>query len=349
MSRKPLDLIDPSEAIPVLIDLQRHRLFCIKMQSVLERKIDSRIVSIMNFSPDYQGLSLDAQHKIAAKIRAQIEKDGMDGLPMATGLFASSLAMSVPMFRDVAAARAPFDNHRADVEKRQKQVIQRLAVWPWLKSGKHERLTLGQGFAEKGAAIILGEAGSPSGYDTVSRFWKRLNVGLADDGGIQRKKSGMNQEQAMRMGYKPQRRAEMWMLADSMYKHQVTHAEDCPCLACAKKAQKARADEDQKENDALRGPVPPLASTEADDLPDGSTRPVYRAKNPYGLVYIEEYNKFRDAGKIHGHAFNHGRRVMWKEVLLDFWSAWRAATRRLTSEARMPPVILIPELSDASD
>jgi hypothetical protein len=294
----PFDAKTPIDnAVAMLINLQRGRIFSIRMQSTFDRKTDSYIVSVLSRSGEYEHLSLKAKHEIAARIRKSICTESGD-LPIPQGsVAAEALSLSTLLIKEMGEARGPIDRHRKDFETRMEQIVKKLPVYKFIKKGKHPRLTLGQGFAAKGMAIVLGEAGNPSNYATIARFWKRLCVGIVDNERQQRK-SGLSQDEVLRIGYKPERRAEMWMLADSMYKHQVTHAAKCPCLKCT---------EGKKS------------------VGDGPT-PLFEAKNAYGHVFIEEYYKCRrERGATHGHAYAHARRVMWKEALLDFWQAWRAA------------------------
>ncbi len=249
------------------------------------------------------------------------------------------------MIRQIGESRKPIDLHRLDFEKKMVELIRRTPAWAFIKAGQHPRLKLGQGFAEKGAAIIIGEAGDPLNYPRVNFFWKRLGVGIWN-GERQQRRKGLSQEETLAMGYKPSRRAEMWALADSMYKHQVRHAKTCWCKKCS---DKNFGDEDGQiqgvgnDHAAIATPSPEPESMAAGDQAalvrndqsnavssavDPDARPIYEAKGNYGPVFIAAYNKFRDRGNSHAHAKNHGTRMMWKECLRDFWQAWRTAHSR---------------------
>jgi len=75
-----------------------------------------------------------------------------------------------------------------------------------------------KGFNIRGMAKIIGECGDLSNYATISRLWKRLGLAVIDGRAQCRVKS--DKAKAVQQGYVPRRRAELWNIADSMFKHQ---------------------------------------------------------------------------------------------------------------------------------
>jgi hypothetical protein len=305
------DFISPEEA-GVLVTQQRARMFCIKMQRRVTQATNQYIVSLMDHSRELKELNRKEKFSVAERIRAHIEKHGeiggMSGVIAGDDLFGHALGVSINLIMQSAMSRAPYDAMREEEEERMEHVIGNFAP-PAVRTFIENTA----GFGWKGAAIIIGEAGYPPNYGTVSRFWKRLGMAVID-GERQQRKAGLTQEEVLRIGYKPARRAEMWALADSCYKHQVgKHADTCQCNRCTTGSATAALD---------TGAIP-----------------VFQAKGKYGLDFIRAYNTFRERGKTHGHAYNHGRRIMWKAILRDFWVAWRDQTSFEAQAKYVPPAL----------
>jgi hypothetical protein len=109
----------------------------------------------------------------------------------------------------------PWDAHRNQTEKAMRKLARSLHVWPWVESVA--------GFGDLGLAIVIGETGDLSNYATKERVWKRLGLAVID-GERQQRKSSV--EAAAAHGYNPKRRAEVWTVADSLFKHQWRGAKD---------------------------------------------------------------------------------------------------------------------------
>jgi hypothetical protein len=104
---------------------------------------------------------------------------------------------------------------REGVEKQMRKIARSLPIWLWVESVA--------GFGDLGLAIILAEAGCGFtgrgllDYATKEKLWKRLGLAVIE-GERQRRKTDL--ELAEKHAYNPARRAEIWAIADSMFRHQ---------------------------------------------------------------------------------------------------------------------------------
>src|SRR5690606_39253792 len=121
-----------------------------------------------------------------------------------------ALSACVPIIIRSAAAREAWDKLRADTEKEMARLARTLPVWPWVESV--------EGFGAIGLAKIVGEAGDLSNYATKERLWKRLGLAVLD--GMRQGNPGKaaSAEDWTAHGYNPRRRAEIWMIADSLFR-----------------------------------------------------------------------------------------------------------------------------------
>lgn len=213
-----------SANIAALVELQKQRVFCIKSQSRCDRSCEAFIARYLGYKAEQPEGERAVAWKLAAKIRKDIEKGGQTVVdPQPTNATeagdngrepdASQLAVAIvacaPIVLNSAASRVAWDNHRAQVEKQMRKLAQSLPVYSWATKIK--------GFGDLGVAIIVGEAGDLSLYATKERVWKRLGLAVID-GERQQRKAGA--EAALAHGYNPRRRAEIWTLADSLFRHQ---------------------------------------------------------------------------------------------------------------------------------
>lgn len=179
-------------------------------------------------------------------------------------------------------SRQVWDNLRAAAEKHMEERARQLPVWPWVDQVR--------GAGALGLAILVGEAGNLGSYRDKSALWKRL--GLAVIGGIRQQK--ISGAAALEHGYSPTRRAECWVLADSLGRAQ------------------RRADRDEDGND-------PKKSGKSVAVPG-------HALGPYG----EHYSRRRahlivarpDITPAHQHA--EATRYAFKAFIRDLRAAWRA-------------------------
>lgn len=110
------------------------------------------------------------------------------------------------------AAIAHFDKSVRPIERELEKLAKRLPIAPWAKT------VTGLGWGS--IAAIVGEAGDLSQYPSVAGVWKRMGLAVIDGDGRQRKVA--NADAALIHGYSPERRSVVWVMADSMSKHQRT-------------------------------------------------------------------------------------------------------------------------------
>ena len=134
------------------------------------------------------------------------------------GQFRAALAACTPIILNSATSRDTWDKHRNRTEKAMRKLARSLPAWEWVEGIA--------GFGDLGLGIIVGETGDLFGYATKERVWKRLGLAVIK-GERQQRKSGA--EAAAAHGYSPSRRAEIWTIADSLFRHQWHSAkEDAP-------------------------------------------------------------------------------------------------------------------------
>lgn len=191
----------------------------------------------------------------------------------------------------------PFDKLLAGTEKTLRKLTVQHPVWrAW---GEAVR-----GFGPLSLAIIIGEAGDLAGYRTHSAFWHRMCVGLVD-GEIQRKRRGISQEEAMRVGYDEERRAASWRVFDSLFRAQWRGARD--------------ADGKKPEESGKPVAVPAHAL--------GRYGEVYARRKAYELARNDELQLTAF------HIERRARRYTEKRLLRDLWLAWRRAAQHT------PPIV----------
>jgi len=212
-----------------LVGLQKQRRFCIKSQQRGDRSTEAFIATSLGYRNELSEADRTALFKRAATIRRSVEKGGRpttdnqrrnapDAGEEATLVLATMAQMPpacVPIILHNAIARKAWDGLRNDTEKQMCKLARELPGYTWAKTVK--------GFGDLGFAIIIGETGALSRYATKERVWKRLGLAVIDG---ERQQRARGAEQAAAHGYNPQRRAEVWSLADSMFRHQWRGAKD---------------------------------------------------------------------------------------------------------------------------
>ncbi|MDB5531596.1 MAG: hypothetical protein JWR51_4699 [Devosia sp.] len=129
----------------------------------------------------------------------------MDGKPTEADAFVEMALMPfIPAIQK-------FDAELTMIENQMVKLAKKLPIARWVNDVR------GLGWAS--VAAIVGEAGDLSAYPTVSGVWKRLGLAVID-GGRQRRVA--NAEAALEHGYSAERRSVVWVMADSMAKHQRT-------------------------------------------------------------------------------------------------------------------------------
>ncbi len=276
-----------------LAALQRRRRFCIQQQSRADRSIESLIASTLGFRIDATEKERKSVFARAKAYRQSVERGG-EGQRYADAQSSAALSALAPMILVSAATRAPWDDLRKQAEKEMIRLAKSLPVYEWARSIK--------GFGDKGLAIIVGEAGIPIGeYRTVEGFWKRMGLAVIDG---ERQRGKTDKVQAAAHGYSPKRRAEIWMLAHSMFKAQWNGDKD----------------EDGK-NPAKTGKPIVISAHAAGPYGEiyaarrASTTPRIEATADLLLGSPEKWIPLR--------CFNDAVRVMSKALLRDLWVEWR--------------------------
>lgn len=219
-----------------IVELQKQRIFCIKSQSRADRSCEAFIARYLGYRGDLDEKERKALFARAGTLRRAVEKGGRindgshdsnapdaDGQGISDNHMSDAASVCTPIIINSATSRIAWDNHRRNVEKRMEALARSLPAHAWAKGVA--------GFGNLGLAIIVGEVGNQgaptlpglSNYATKERVWKRL--GLAVISG-ERQQKRTNIEQALEHGYNPRRRAEIWTIADSMFKHQWHGAKD---------------------------------------------------------------------------------------------------------------------------
>lgn len=213
----------PLASISALVELQKQRVFSIKSQSRCDRSCEAFIARYLGYTNDLTAAERVAMFKLAAKIRRDVEKGGQtvvdpqpsnasasgDGQSQRDNHQPHAITACTPIILNSALAREAWDMHRAQVEKQMRVLARALPVYAWAAGIK--------GFGDLGIGIVVGEIGDLSNYATKERVWKRLGLAVIEG---ERQQKRTNVEQAAAHGYNPRRRAEIWTLADSMFKHQ---------------------------------------------------------------------------------------------------------------------------------
>ncbi len=205
---------DLAAIIAEMRELQSQRRFCIKSQSRCDRSIESFIARGLGFNAEQDEKQRKAAFAEAQRIRREVEKGGI-GREDHAGNRQGQHADAAPLILLSAQARQSWDAHRTQTEKRMEVLAKSLPVWAWASGVR--------GLGPKGVAIIVGEAGDLSNYATVEKLWKRLGLAVIN-GERQQRKSGA--DAAKEHGYSPARRAEIWAVADSFFRHQWRGAKD---------------------------------------------------------------------------------------------------------------------------
>lgn len=338
--RAPRSPIPVSAVVDRLAERQARRSWLIKAQQACDRRIESFIAAELGFSTEQEEKQRKAVFALAKKVRADIEKKG--GIPDGVTFKEASVAMILSIVAVNKETRKEWDRLRGEVEDEMVADARSLPVWPFVKTIS--------GFAEKGLAVIAGEASIPIGdYRTVSGLWKRMGLAVVD-GRSQRRVKGKRgtDEERKRLAYVPRRRAECWAFTDPLLRLQM-----CSEFRAVKEAIEVRpaalaACEEagidikkiKKVDDAL-----------AEILNEHGIVAEGYATGPYGQVYMrrKQYTTPRIAATAHlpdksGEILNPEKwtplrchrdaaRVMFKELLKDLWVEWRRVERMsLTAE-----------------
>ena len=115
------------------------------------------------------------------------------------------------------ASRAPFAKIESEALKEMERLAALLPAW-----GAFGRDT--RGFGVRSLAVIVGEAGDLSAYDSEAKLWKRMGLAVTGCGdGLHDHRQGnpgksATAEDWTAEGYNKARRSQMWTIGDSMIK-----------------------------------------------------------------------------------------------------------------------------------
>lgn len=274
-------------AITLLVQLQRSRVECIKRQQQCDRSMDAFLVRAMNYTTALAPAERKKLFARAAAIRTAIEQ----GKPadLSDIAHADALPAMIELSRQ---AREGWDRQRASFESAMERHAAQLPAATWAKSVR--------GFSIKGLATIIGEAGDLSGYATVSRLWKRLGLAVIDGCRQGAPGNGASADEWIQHGYKPARRAALWVIGDVLFRAQWRGA---------------KSDDDTGEIISEAHPIGPYGEIYAKRRAHTALRIEATTALPKG--HREKWNLAR----CHADA----RRVMTKALIADLWAAWRDA------------------------
>lgn len=203
------DAVPLAPLIALIMRRQRERRFCIVSQSRCDRSCESFIAASLGFRTDMPEKERKALWNKVSAFRKDVEKAGGGGQMQHDDQLVAALSACVPIVLDSAIARRVWDKRRKEVEAEMRRLARQLPVYAWAKDVT--------GFGDLGLAIIIGETNDLSNYATKERVWKRLGLAVID-GECQQRKSGT--EAAAAHGFNPKRRAEVWAVVDSFFRHQ---------------------------------------------------------------------------------------------------------------------------------
>ena len=345
-----------------LVQNQRYRRFAIKGQQFCDRRIEALIAGELHYDAfDEDETKRKAIFKQAAAIRVHVEKAAVaattDQKPIGTDivppeLLGSSRLTQANLVKAIltgAESRATWDGMRTEHEVLLEQSARDLPVYAWAKAIN--------GFGDRGLAIIVAEAAGtdPAGpdgefgqrrtiaeYRTVSGLWKRMGLAVID-GERQKRTTGKrgSPEERQKYAYVAERRAECWVLGDSLLRAQL-----CSEVRACKEAIKASPDATKacaergievrtaKKAETLR-PIIDEFGLSAEPHPTGPYGEVYTRRRTHTAPRIAATKDL--PAKVGGYSnplkwtpgrcHNDAARIMFKELLKDLWIEWRRVDR----------------------
>jgi hypothetical protein len=196
-----------------LIALQARRRHLIKLQVKVNNSTAGFVRSLLGFRTDMPEVERKKLVDRATKIVAVASKGDPGKL---SGDDLEAFRAALPMVEVAREGLSPFDRLRRSVELEMRRISRKLPVWEaWGKDVC--------GFGDLGLGIIVGETGDLSNYTTIEKLWKRLGLAVFDG---KRQGKRTDPDEAALHGYNPCRRAEIWTIADSMFRHQWAGAKD---------------------------------------------------------------------------------------------------------------------------
>jgi hypothetical protein len=277
------DHLAPDVAAIKLAGLHRIRKFAIKAQSRADRSVESFIAGMLGYRREMTETERRNVYAAAGRLRKAIE-DGRD-IPEQ---FQEVCQTCAPLVFASKSARIPWDRIRESAEDEMRRLVATLPVWSFVQNVR--------GLGELGLATIIAETGDLSNYATKERVWKRLGLAVIQG---ERQRRVRSAEEAELHGYNPERRAWIWAITDSMFRHQWA------------------GDKDENGKNPVLSKLPVAVPAH----PTG----------PYGEVY--QARKQATADRLDwspGRRENDARRIMSKELVKHLWQHWRRAARMET-------------------
>jgi hypothetical protein len=211
-SVEPRAIIDIPAIVAQLVSMQRDRLFAIKAKSQCDRRMERLIASKMSYRIDLDEIQRRAIFRKAGALMKAVERVQHDP---DTEVFRQYPGL-VEMIQASGATRAPWDKMQKRSEADMEKTVQRLPIAAFAAGIR--------GFGRKGLAMIIGECGIPIGdYRTVSGVWSRLGLAVVN-GERQQKKTNMGG--GIHCRYNPERRAQVYVVGESLFKAQWHGAKD---------------------------------------------------------------------------------------------------------------------------
>lgn len=342
--RAPSHTEEVRKVVKQLVTSQKLRKFAIKGQQWCDRRTEALIATELGYDA-MRGdeNSRKALFRRAANVRLAVEKTGE--IPTDSGVdLEFEREDFVEAILSSSWSRQTWDVMRGKNETKMERNVKLLPVYAWAKEVR--------GFGALGLAIVTAEGagldkyipGSETlrvrtigEYRTVSGLWKRMGLAVIN-GERQRKvatKAGGEEQ-----GYKPERRAECWVLTDSLLRAQMCSELRARKEAIAEDAAASAACEVRgvdfkgaKKVDALR-PIIEEFGLEAQGHPTGPYGEVYARRKAHTSVRIELTADLPDKvdGRLSPLKWTPARchadacRVMFKQLLADLRTEWRRAS-----------------------
>jgi hypothetical protein len=192
-----------------LVALQKRRRFAIRMQSRIDRGLQSVLATQLGYHTRLPSAERLRLFRRAAAVRGAVINDDplvelSDDERRVANIWRSVIITT-------EQSRGGWDLLRADVERSMEKLAIELPVWQWA--------SIVRGFSPLGLAAIVGEscgvsAATPAEYRSHQNLCKRLGLGVIDGVRQGAPGAGATPEDWIRHGYKRDRRAEIWTFLD---------------------------------------------------------------------------------------------------------------------------------------
>ena len=305
--------------------LQRQRQFSIVSQSRSDRAVESYLARMLGYKVDADE---DERQKNASTRKAIFAEAQRIRKAIESGKDAKADAGTRMLVQNAALARDTWDKFRDDSEKGMRNAVKSLPVYDFAQSVR--------GIGDLGLGIIIAESGDLSrnieGFPSVAKVWKRLGLAVIEGERQQRK---TDKDLAIKHGYSPKRRAEIWVLSDSMFRSQWV-SEMSAYRADIMAHPKARA---YVEKNGIN-----LAAMAKEKDIDGikaiadrfKIKSEARPAGPYGEVYANRRAATVDRGWTPKHSHSDAVRVMMKAFLRDLWRVWNGLPAKYADNTPEP-------------